>query len=712
MSSLLLELFSEEVPSLMQEKAAELLKQAFLKNCDEHKLLYDNLEVFFTPRRIVLLVKKISLTQESIVVEKKGPRVGSDEKAILGFAKSVGLSKKDLKIQNTKKGDFYFSIIEVSNDLKEMLLTILNEILSSFSWPKSMRWGDKNIVWIRPLHNILCIFNSQVLPIEFGHLKANSVTYGHRFLSEGKIKIKDISDYKEKLRKAYVILDQSERELIIREQSLKISKSLGFEVKFDLSLLQELVGLVEWPVVLCGKFDSKFLFLPKELILFTMSSNQKYINLFDKNSKIVPYFLIVSNITSSDDGAKIISGNEKVIQARLEDAKFFWDLDIKLTHDIKLEKLSNTVFHKKLGTLADKTRRITLLTKFISVWVPHANLILAERAAMICKDDLVTEMVSEFPELQGVIGYYYALEEGEDIQVAEAISDHYKPVGARDTAPSKPLSIVVALADKIDSLVGMFLVGMKPTSSKDPYALRRLSLGIIRIILENSLSLPLRLVLEKALKGYSKYAVTISNSDDKKQSKSKFLKIRRTNFQSYKKDILSELLDFFNDRLSVLLKDAGKNQSFVNAVFSSEGINDITSSVVNIKFLEEFISLEKGISFCKIYKRVHNILSSEVSDNEKYYKISPNKELFATDEEKNLYLLVGNVSSVVTKLLKEDKFEASIEELLKLEKPLEELLDNVKVNEEQKDLRDNRLRLLYLNQRLINSVVDFSKIEI
>lgn len=711
MPGLLLELFSEEVPALMQSKASVQLKELFIKNCKQYKLLCDNLEVFFTPRRLVLLSKSLTLLEKSVIIEKKGPRVGSDEKAIAGFSRSVSAKKEDLEIKTTPKGEFYFYNEEVSYNLNSLLLEVLNSVLSSLSWPKTMRWGDKEMHWVRPLHNILCVYNGAVLPLKFGHLEANNITYGHRFLSKGKIEVENIADYKEKLRAAYVILDQKERRSIIEEKSLELASSLGFKAELEESLIEEITGLVEWPVVLACKFDDKFLSLPKEVILFTIRHNQKYINLFDEHDNLVSHFLVVSNMVTEDEGSVIISGNEKVVRARLEDAGFFLNLDLKSNHQKRLEKLENLVLHEKLGSLADKVNRIVILSKFISVWIPHANLLSVERAAMICKDDLVTEMISEFPDLQGVMGYYYAMAGGETKEVAQAVYNHYKPVGVDDESPSDPLSIVLSLSDKIDSLVGMFLINVKPTSSKDPYALRRSALGVVRIILENSIRIPLKLVLEKALNNYNKSTISL-DEELLKIGKKRFLNIKRTSFKVYKKNTLSELMEFFNDRLSSLLKDAGINPSLSNAFFPEIIKDDLTCNVINIKFLKNFLTLEDGIKFYNIYKRVNNILSSEINENNrKHYSEPVNKDLFVFEEEKKLCKEEENLLPSLSKLLKKEDLESSVNEMLKLLSPLELFLDNVKVNDENKEIKENRIKLLYKSLNFIKNIVDFSKID-
>jgi len=465
MAELLLELFSEEIPAGMQQYAASYLKRGVEDKLKAHKVSFSGMDAYATPMRLTLVVKGLP---KEVGGERRGPRVGAPEQAIEGFLKSAGITKKQLKKKKTDKGEFYFAVFDKQDkNIESVFVEVLEGVIKGFAWPKQMRWGAYDISWVRPLHNILCLFDGKVVPVKFGKFEANNKTKGHRFLSNGEyFVVKDSADYKQKLADESVVLDFGERRGIIQADVRKVAQSKKLEWKEDNELLNEVAGLVEYPVVLVGKIGDDFMHLPDEVLITSMRTHQKYFSVVNSKGELAPYFIVVANI----DGGKVVTdGNERVLRARLADALFFWDQDKKRDLFSRVPDLKKVVFHAKLGTVADKVGRLEELSKVICLWVRGANLVLAEKAATLCKVDLTTEMVAEFPELQGIMGSYYAREMKEDEQVADAILAHYKPQGPHDEVPVAPLSIVLSPADKIDSLVGLFLIGEKPSGSNCVY---------------------------------------------------------------------------------------------------------------------------------------------------------------------------------------------------------------------------------------------------
>ncbi|MDA0781452.1 MAG: glycine--tRNA ligase subunit beta [Rickettsiales bacterium] len=710
MAQLLLELFSEEIPAGLQIKACKDFEEGIGQKLNDSSIEFESVNAYSTTRRVAVVVEGIQRTQKTSIEERRGPRVGSPDKAIEGFLSSTGLKIDELEQRTTDKGDFYFAVIKKeSKSVSDTLAKVLQDFISSYTWAKSMYWGEHKIRWIRPLHNILCLFDGDVLPIQFGHITSNNKTSGHRFLGKKDIEVTDFSDYKQKLEQNSVILDIEDRKEIISKKINELAKSVGLKVKEDSKLLEEVAGLVEFPVPLLGTIEEKFMSVPQEVLITAMRSHQKYFSVVDDKKKIAPYFITVSNIKSSDDGKQIIAGNERVLRARLEDAKFFWDTDRRNTLESKIESLNKVIFHAKLGTVAQKVSRITDLSKFLAVWVPHANLVLVERAAKLSKADLTTEMVGEFPELQGFMGSYYAIESKEDNEVADAIKEHYKPVGPNDACPKAPLSVAVAIADKIDTLVGLFAINEKPTGSKDPYALRRAALGVIRLIVENKLHVPLKLLIEKSMSKYPPALFKIESQNKKrklipvggKKRNAKFRQLRTT----------KELLDFIADRLRVLLKDRNIRHDIIQAVFDDGNEDDLTRLVAKAEALQDFLDKEDGINLLAAYKRATNIvLAEEKKDNVSYFE-EPDVGFLEAGEEKSIYKIFNEIKPVIKQALKDDDFVLVMKELAKLRKPVDEFFDNVTVNCEDKDIRKNRLYLLSQLREFLNNVANFSKIE-
>ncbi|MBO6932476.1 MAG: glycine--tRNA ligase subunit beta, partial [Roseibium sp.] len=538
MPDLLLELFSEEIPARMQRKAAENLKSLVTNALVDAGLPYEGAKAFATPRRLALHVAGVPVGSAATREERKGPRVGAPEKAVEGFLRGAGLSSiEDATIQNDpKKGDFYVAVIEKpGRSAIDLIAEFMPGILRNFPWPKSMRWGDKPTRWVRPLHSIVATFGPEteepdVVSFEFDGIQSGKTTRGHRFLADEAFDVRRFDDYATELEKHKVVLDADRRKDIILNDAKDRALALGLELVEDPGLLEEVAGLVEWPVVLTGSFDEDFLSIPDECIQLTIRVNQKCFVLKDPTTgRLANKFVLISNVVADDGGKLIVAGNEKVIRARLSDARFFWDADLKAKLSDNLPKLDVVKFHEKLGSVGERVKRLVALSGELAPIV-DADVQMAQRAAELAKADLVSNMVFEFPELQGLMGRYYAAAQGEDASVAQAIEDHYKPQGPSDTVPADPVSISVALAEKLDLLTGFWAIDEKPTGSKDPYALRRAALGVIRIILENNLRIRLGDVIETAARSQ---AVDISDLGSLK----------------------SDLLAFFADRLKVHLKD-------------------------------------------------------------------------------------------------------------------------------------------------------------
>ena len=600
MPDLLLELFSEEIPARMQARAAEDLRKLVTDRLVEAGLAYEGAKAFVTPRRLALAVQGVPVRQPDAREEKKGPRVGAPEGAVQGFVRAAGLqSIGEAKIQPDKKGDFYLAVIERPGRLAiEVIGEIVPEVVKIFPWPKSMRWGTRSLGWVRPLHSIVATFGPEteepdIVGFSVDGIKAGDETRGHRFMAPASFKVRRLGDYAAKLEQAKVVLDPARRKEMIRADANNLAFAQGYELVEDAGLLEEVVGLVEWPVVLMGSFDEAFLSIPPEVIRSTIRNNQKCFVLTSatglrteprhqeqgKAATLANKFILVANIEAEDGGAAIVAGNERVIRARLSDAKFFYETDLEIRLENRMEKFKDIVFHEKLGTQWERIERIERLASELAS-VAGADVEKSRRAARLAKADLLTEVVGEFPELQGMMGKYYAFAQGEDASVAGACEEHYRPLGPKDRVPSDPVSIAVALADKIDTLVGFWAIGEKPTGSKDPYALRRAALGVIRIVLDNRLRLPLRgrvrRLLEQLREGGSARAGT-GKSDDAADK--------------------SDLMAFFSDRLKVQLREQGARHDLVDAVFALEGQDDLVAIVRRVEALGKFLDTGDGKIF-------------------------------------------------------------------------------------------------------------------
>ena len=710
MTDLLLELFSEEIPARMQAGASEAFGRALAEKLKEARLEFSAIVPFSTPRRIAFRVEGLPSVQPDISVEKKGPKTSAPQAAIDGFLKSSGLTLDQLEKRGEGKDETYFAMIhQKGQPTADALKPIIESIIVGYTWPKSMRWNNRDTVWVRPLHTILCIFDGTVVQVQFGHISAGNVTRGHRFLAPDGIKITDAQQYETLLEKAFVIASREKRREYIANNAAKVAGEQGLTVKADEGLLDEVTGLVECPVVLLGSIDAQFMDLPPEVLSTVMKQHQKYFTVLKKDGTIAPHFITVANMKADDGGKRIIAGNERVLRARLSDGRFFWDQDRKKTLDEWNRGLSDVVFHAKIGTVAQKVERITTLAVQLAEYVPGADKKLVARAAELCKADLVTGMVGEFAELQGLMGRYYAQGQKEDAAVADAIRDHYSPQGPNDSCPSAPVSICVALADKIDTLTSMFAIGEKPTGSKDPFALRRAALGIIRIILENGIRIPLNnlfqnhlsLVENDVMGTFSKWASDTTASDVLKN-------------MAHTDVVIKLLLDFFSDRLKVSLKDKGVRHDLISAVFDGGNEDDLVRVVARVKALENFLATEDGSNLLAASKRANNIILSEAKKEKKdagEYAGNVEKSKLTEQAEILLFERMEERKGPFGAALKNEEFEKAMGEIATLRQSVDSFFDKVIVNDKEAEIRLNRLRLLSTLNGELNRIANFSLIE-
>src|SRR5215471_8661569 len=701
MPDLLLELFSEEIPARMQARAAEDLKKLVTDRLVDAGLVYEGARAFVTPRRLALVIEGVPARQPDFKEEKKGPRVGAPERAIEGFLKSAGLASiEEAKIQKEpKRGDFYVALIDRPGRAAiEVIAEILPEAVRSFPWPKSMRWGSGSLSWVRPLHSIVATFGPQtedpdVVPFSVDGIAAGNITRGHRFMAPAPFAVRRFEDYRDKLEKAKVVLDQARRAEIILADAKNLAFAQGYELVEDAGLLAEVAGLVEWPVVLMGSFDQAFLAMPPEIVRATIRNNQKCFVLRDpRTSHLVDKFILVANIEAADGGKAIIAGNERVIRARLADAKFFYDTDLKTRLEDRLPKFKHIVFHEKLGTQAERIARIERLAAELAPAV-GADVEKAKRAARLAKADLLTEVVSEFPELQGLMGKYYALAQGEDASVAAACEEHYKPLGPTDRVPTDPVSVAVALADKLDTLVGFWVNDEKPTGSKDPYALRRAALGVIRIALTNNVELFPRARFETHVE---LFPTNLSKEEIREAA---------VNFE-----------DFFHERLKVQLRDEGARHALVDAVLDVGGREaGIISIVRRVDALRKFLDTEDGKNLLAGYKRATNIIRIEEKKDRRAYIDRPDEARYRQTEEKALALAIDTIRAEASDAVQHEDYEAAMRAMAKLRPYVDAFFDKVTVNvaegTEKKELRENRLKLLNQIRVATEAVADFSRIE-
>ncbi len=712
MPDLLLELFSEDIPARMQEKASGDLKKLVTDALAENDVFGEAAVAFATPRRLTLSITGLPAEQPDRREERKGPRVGAPEKALEGFLNSVGLSLDECETRSDKKGEYYVAVIEKKGQpLPGLIGDIVPQIIRTFPWPKSMRWGEGSLRWVRPLHSILCTFDGEVVPFEVDGIKAGDTTYGHRFMGPAPIKVKRFEDYEKKLHDAKVMLDPALRARTIWEDAKNLAHAQNLELVEDEALLREVAGLVEWPVVLMGKIDERFMDVPGEVLSLSMRENQKYFTLKSADGKMAPRFILASNLIAEDGGAAIVNGNERVLRARFADAEFLWQEDKKksLEKDF-LPKLKDVVFHAKLGTVGEKAVRVSKLAGELSAFIPGCDKAKAEKAGLLAKADLVSGMVYEFPELQGQMGRYYALAQGLDADIADAIAEHYRPAGPADDLPEGPVAQAVALADKIDTLVGFWGIDEKPTGSKDPYALRRAALGIIRVVLTNDIRLRLSDVLgegitvykdcggEQVVEGYRKLVSEKADLD-------------AIISQAWDAFTASGLQDFFKDRLKVQLRDQGARHDLVDAVFALEGQDDLVLIVKRVEALGEFLKTDDGANLLAGFKRAVNILKAEEKKDGRSFDGAVDAGLLKEPEEQALHAALESARSEAARAIEAEDFANAMSALAKLRAPVDAFFDKVTVNAPEAEIRENRLNLLSGIRAATGAVADFSRIE-
>lgn len=664
-SDFLLELRSEEIPARMQAGARAELEKLFRREMDAAGVSVGDLTVYSTPRRLALIARDLPIETKAVSEEAKGPPEGAPDQAIDGFCRKNGVTRDQLEVRDVKGRNTYFAVIERPGmAVKDLLAEAIPAIIRDFAWPKSMRWGDASIStestrWVRPLSGIVALLGNEMVECSAGDVSSGNTTVGHRFHSDGVITIGSVADYADKLRAAHVIVDHEERQDAVRAGAKKAAEEAGLTLVEDEGLVIENAGLTEWPVPLLGRFDEAYLDVPPEVIQLTARVNQKYFVCEDQNGKLANAFVCTANIVA-EDPAVVVDGNRKVLAARLSDARFFWELDQKTPLAEHAKKLERITFHEKLGTVADKVERVAKLARWLcEEGIVKADADLAEQAAQLCKADLVTEMVGEFPELQGLMGGYYAEQEGLPQEVSDAIRDHYKPIGQGDDVPTSPVTLAVSLADKLDTLRSFFSIDEKPTGSKDPFALRRAALGVIRTIEQNGL----------------RFGVAEG-----------------------------DLLDFFADRLKVQQREAGVRHDLIDAVFALGDEDDLVRLLARVKALQSFIETEDGANLLAGYKRAANILKKE-----EFEPTEPSHS--PEDAEKALIDALQAAQPKAVAAIESEDFAAAMSALASLRAPIDRFFEDVIVNAEEKHVRAARLTLLSRFRDAVHQVADFSRIE-
>jgi glycyl-tRNA synthetase beta chain len=682
MAELLLEVLSEEIPARMQTRAADDLKRLVADGLKAAGLAFTDARAFATPRRLALVVDGLPAARPDVSEERRGPRVGAPDNAIQGFLKGAGLSSLDqAEKRDTGKGEFWFAVLKKKGGpTADALPGVIDAALKALPWPKSMKWGSSTMQWVRPLQGIVALFDGKVLPgqIEPGGQMApvtfGDTTRGHRFLSKGEIKVTGFADYVAKLEAAHVVLDPAQRKKIILDGAHKLTGEVQVTLKSDEGLLEEVAGLVEWPVPMLGTIDAAFMDVPAEVLTVSMRVHLRHFVTTKPDGALANRFVVVANNVARDGGKTIVEGNERVLRARLADAKFFWDLDRKTRLEERLPALKGIVFHARLGTQAERVQRIAALATAVADFVPGADKAQVMMAAELCKADLVSGVVGEFPELQGIMGRYYALHEKLPAAVADAIGDHYAPAGPNDRCPSAPVSMSVALADKLDALTSFWSIGEKPTGSRDPYALRRAALGVIRIVVENKLRLPLAKFFKEA-----------------------------------------DLLDFFAERLKVQMRDKGVRHDVIDAVLALGNEDDLVRLLARVEALQSFLGTNAGKNLLTAYGRAANIVRAEErKDKTLAARIAsvPDVALLELTEEKAVASALAEVERTVKPALQQENFSGAMQALAGLRAPIDAFFDKVTVNvQDRPDLRLNRLKLLNQIHATMDGVADFSKIE-
>ena len=740
MPDLLIELFSEEIPARMQKRAGEDLQKLVTNGLVEAGLTYGSAAVFTTPRRLTLALGDMLAASPRQVEERKGPKADAPEKAIEGFLRGAGLTRDQLEERDTPKGKVFFAKIEKpGRPAAKIVAEVLEQTIRNFPWPKSMRWGTGSLKWVRPLHSILCVISdeagAEVVPLTIDGIAAGNTTRGHRFLAPAEIEVSGFEDYQDKLSRAFVVLDPAVRADTIWHDATNMAFAAGLEVVEDAGLLAEVAGLVEYPVVLMGRIGEDFLGLPPEVLQTSMKEHQKFFSVRNPKSGQIERFVTVANRTTADDGATILAGNEKVLGARLSDAKFFWDNDLRtVTSGAGMETwvkaLENVTFHNKLGTQAELIDRMATLSRELAPLV-GADADEAEQAARVAKADLSSEMVYEFPELQGLMGSYYARKAGLSDAVADAAKDHYAPLGPSDDVPTEPVSIAVALAEKIDKLTGFWAIDEKPTGSKDPFALRRAALGVIRIALDNNLYFQFRPLVMNWFDAAIKRPVSYGQL----RKDTLFLKERPTYLDPYltltgsgetedgepcedfsvewgKIEVLVEnLLSFIHDRLKVYLRDQGIRHDIIDACIAMDGSDDLTLLVKRARALSETLKTDDGENLIQGFKRANNILSQAEEADGVEYSFGADPKFAETEAEKDLFAALDKAEAKITPAMAEQDFSTAMAAMAELRGPIDAFFEAVQVNADNPTVRRNRLNLLSRIRTICSAVADLTKLD-
>ncbi|TWI34935.1 glycine--tRNA ligase subunit beta [Paracoccus sulfuroxidans] len=761
MPDLLIELFSEEIPARMQGRAREDLKKLVTDGLVEAGLTYASAGAFSTPRRLTLTVEGLSAESPTTREERKGPRTDAPEAALEGFLRSTGLTKDQLEARDDKKGQVWFATItKAGRPAAEIVTEVLEATIRNFPWPKSMRWGAGSLRWVRPLHSILCILTdeagAQTVPLTVEGIASGDSTRGHRFMAPDAFTVTSFDDYAAKLRRAKVMLDSAEREAAIWQEAQNLAFARGWEIVEDKGLLTEVAGLVEWPVPLMGAIEDRFLTLPPEVLQTSMKEHQKFFSARNPKTGRIEGFVTVANIETPDNGETILHGNQKVLAARLSDAAFFWDLDLREAKSGMAdwaEGLKSVTFQSKLGSQADRIARIAALAREIAPLV-GANPDQAEEAAKIAKLDLRSAMVGEFPELQGTMGRYYALEAGKDAAVADAARDHYSPLGPSDDVPSAPISVAVALADKLDTLTGFWAIDEKPTGSKDPFALRRAALGVIRLVLGSGVRVNLLQQFklstgQHVLKALERFGIDALSQEERQRLLAAFgdseqtMKVLReisasrdttseaidateaisalldaasdvnTRFIGLTKVGVSEadLLSFFHDRLKVFLKDQGIRHDIIDAVIAMPGNDDLVLLVNRATALSDVLKTENGTNLLQGLKRAANILAQAEEKDGVEYSFGADPKFAETDQERALFAALATAEPAIKAAVKAEDFPAAMSAIAALRAPIDAFFDAVQINTDHQIVRRNRLNLLSQIRAAGALIADFSKIE-
>src|SRR3954453_21874248 len=690
MAELLLELFSEEIPARMQNRAREDLARLVGEALTAAGIAFDQpVRSFATPRRLTVVMTGLPLQQADRVVERRGPRADAPEQARAGFLRGLTGLDYELQEREDKKARVLFALVrERGRAVAELVAEQLPQAIGRVPWPKSMRWGADDFRWVRPLQSVLCLLDGAVVPFELAGISSGDRSRGHRFMAPEPFAVRDFADYVVKLRNAKVILDGAERRAIIARRAAELAAGQGLVLADDPALLDELKGLVEWPVPLLADIDEGFMALPPEALVTTMRTNQKYLALRTHEGGLARRFVLVANMEASDGGAAIVAGNERVLRARLWDARFFWEQDSKVSLERRLPDLDRMGFHAELGSQGQRVERLVALSGALVPFVPGADRTLAERAALLAKADLVTGMVGEFPELQGIMGDYYARAQGEPAEVATAIRDHYAPKGPDDAFPSAPASVVVALADKLDMLAGFFGAGIRPTGSKDPFALRRAGLGIIRLILDSGLRLPLRSAFAAAMAKYGDRFQGVAVSD-----------------------LGQELIAFLADRLKVHLRERGVRHDVVAAAFAVGGEDDLVRLIARAEALQAFLDSEDGRNLLTAYRRASSIVGIEEKKDGRRYEGQPAAGALVDPAEETLLAALAMAGPCIEAALATEDYGAAMAALAALRGPVDRFFDSVMVNAPEPELRLNRLLLLSRIRSALQRVADFSLVE-